>query len=252
MAAGFSIHVPKRLTDRGRLRRVNMVRIGIVMLQGARHEHWEAIQHAALEMNVEVEIIELRKQSQLDSSIHGLILPGGESTTIRIAGQSESLLDGIFDWITKHPERPVLGTCAGAILLADPGKNRPPLIDLEVSRNAWGRQRFSFEAPVKVDLNTPEITHEAHFEIKRDRYNHKPLPISNQAAKISEQSFPGIFIRAPRFIEQSIRCEKIASLEQETVGIRQGSKLALTFHPELTNDRRFHRWLISQVMANKT
>ncbi len=76
--------------------------------------------------------------------------------------------------------------------------------------------------------------------------------MSNQAAEISEQSFPGIFIRAPRFIEQSIRCEKIASLEQETVGIRQGSKLALTFHPELTNDRRFHRWLISQVMANKT
>ncbi len=222
------------------------------MLQGARHEHWEAIQHAALEMNVEVEIVELRKQSQLDSSIHGLILPGGESTTMRIAGQSESLLDGIFDWITKHPERPVLGTCAGAILLADPGKNRPPLIDLEVSRNAWGRQRCSFEAPVKVNLNTPEITHEAHFEIKRDKYNHNPLPMSNQAAEMSEQSFPGIFIRAPRFIEQSIRCEKIASLEQETVGIRQGSKLALTFHPELTNDRRFHRWLISQVMANKT
>ena len=250
-AASYSINVRKRLTDRGRVRPPYMVRIGIAMLQGARHEHCEAIQHAAMEMNVEVEIIELRKESQVDSSIHGLILPGGESTTMRIASQSESLLDGIFDWISNHPERPVLGTCAGAILLADPSKNRTPFIDLEVSRNAWGRQRFSFEAPVNVNLSTPEITHDASFEIGRDKYNHKPLPMSNQAAKTSEKSFPGIFIRAPRFIEESIRCEKIASLEQETVGILQGSKLALTFHPELTNDRRFHRWLISQAISKK-
>ena len=100
-------------------------------------------------------------------------------------------------------------------------------------------------------LETPKITHDAHFEIGRDKYNHKPLPMSSQAAKTSEKSFPGIFIRAPRFIDESIRCQKIATLNEETVGVIQGSKLALTFHPELTNDRRFHRWLISQAIDKK-
>ena len=95
MLASYSINVRKRLTDRGRVRPPYMVRIGIAMLQGARHEHCEAIQNAAMEMNVEIEVVELRKRSQVDSSIHGLILPGGESTTMRIASQSESLLDGI-------------------------------------------------------------------------------------------------------------------------------------------------------------
>ena len=96
MVTSYSTNVRKRLTDRGRVRPPNMVRIGIAMLQGARHEHCEAIQHAALEMNVDIEIVELRKKSELDSTIQGLILPGGESTTMRIASQSESLLDGIL------------------------------------------------------------------------------------------------------------------------------------------------------------
>ena len=70
-----------------------MMRIGVAMLQGARHEHKEAIEHASRQMNHDVEIVELRKSSELDSTIDGLILPGGESTTMRIASQSESLLD---------------------------------------------------------------------------------------------------------------------------------------------------------------
>jgi 5'-phosphate synthase pdxT subunit len=69
---------------------------------------------------------------------------------------------------------------------------------------------------------------------------------------MTTKTFSGIFIRAPRFIEESIRCEKVATLENETVGVLQGSKLALTFHPELTNDRRFHRWLINEVIDDKS
>ena len=228
-----------------------MVRIGVAMLQGARHEHCEAIQHAALEMNIAVEIVELRKASQIDSSIDGLILPGGESTTMRIASQSESLLDEIFNWLSQFPNKPVLGTCAGAILLAIPGENREPFIDVEVSRNAWGRQRFSFEAPVKVSLETPEKSHESTYEVSRDKFNHKPLPIHNQAP-ITKDDFPGVFIRAPRFIEDSIKCQKIATFNEETVGVLQCNKLALSFHPELTNDRRFHRWLIDQIINNSS
>ena len=226
-----------------------MVRIGVAMLQGARHEHCEAIQHAALEMNIAVEIVELRKASQIDSSLDGLILPGGESTTMRIASQSESLLDEIFNWLSQFPNKPVLGTCAGAILLSNPGQNREPFIDVEVSRNAWGRQRFSFEAPVKVSLDTPEKSHDSNYEVSRDKFNHKPLPIYNQA-EITKEDFPGVFIRAPRFIEDSIKCQTIATFNKETVGVLQGNKLALSFHPELTNDRRFHRWLIERIINN--
>lgn len=227
------------------------MRIGVAMLQGARHEHCEALQHAALEMGSSVEIIQLRKASELNGSIDGLVLPGGESTTMRIASLSEALLDGVFSWMAKYPDRPVLGTCAGAILLANPGLNYQPFIDVKVSRNAWGRQRYSFEAPLTILLDTPNNSDSATFELSRDRFNHKPLPMSKQVAPQSSESFPGVFIRAPRFIEDSINCQRIAMLETETVGVLQGSKLALTFHPELTGDRRFHRWLIEQISQNK-
>ena len=221
------------------------------MLQGARHEHCEAIQHAAHEMNTKVEIIQLRKASDIDDSIQGLVLPGGESTTMRIASQSESLLNGIFTWMINFPNRPVLGTCAGAILLANPGGNLAPFIGVEVSRNAWGRQKFSFEAPLDIELKTPDKTSNAELELARDKFNHKPLPMATQAAKPQHDTFPGVFIRAPRFTQGSIKCQKIAMFDDETVGVLDGSKLALTFHPELTNDRRFHRWLIAQIIHAK-
>ena len=94
-----------------------MMRVGLAMLQGARHEHEEAILSIAKDLQHDVEVVQLRKGDQLDASIHGLILPGGESTTMRIAARSEGLLDAIYNWMNEHPNRPVLGTCAGAILL---------------------------------------------------------------------------------------------------------------------------------------
>ena len=247
----YSINVHKRWTDRGQTRRVAMMRVGIAMLQGARHEHYEAIKHASMEMQQEVEVVELRKAEQVDSSIEGLILPGGESTTMRIASLSESLLEGLFDWMTKYPDRPVLGTCAGAILLAQLTQGRESFIDVDVARNAWGRQKFSFEAGVDVTLETPNKSANAEFELARDKFNHKPLPMTKQVVKSTSGEFPGVFIRAPRFIQNSIKCQPVAHLSQEIVGVLQGEKLALTFHPELTSDRRFHRWLISRIMDSK-
>lgn len=247
----YSISVHKRWTDRGQTRRVGMMRVGIAMLQGARHEHYEAIKHASMEMQQEVEVVELRKAEQVDSSIDGLILPGGESTTMRIASQSESLLEALFDWMTQYPDRPVLGTCAGAILLAQPTQSRASFIEVDVTRNAWGRQRFSFEAGVEVTLETPNKSTTAKFELSRDKFNHKPLPMAKQGVKSTSGEFPGVFIRAPRFIQNSIKCQPIAHLSQEVVGVLQGEKLALTFHPELTSDRRFHRWLVGRIMDAK-
>ena len=242
----------KRWADRGLSVRLIMLRIGLAMLQGARHEHAEALRYAADEIEVEVEIVELRKSHHVDSSISALILPGGESTSMRKASQSESLLKGLFEWMKNNPKRPVLGTCAGAILLAQPSDHEKPFIDAEISRNAWGRQRESFEAPVDVNLETPIAIRTTDFEHRRDRFNHKPLVISHEAATSDDESFPGVFIRAPRFDSQSINCSVIAKMGDEVVGVMKESRLALTFHPELTLDRRFHRWLIDTANNNFT
>ena len=86
-----------------------MMRVGLAMLQGARHEHEEAILSIAEAFKESIEVIHLRRAEDLDTSIHGLVLPGGESTTMRIASRSEGLLDSIYNWMEAHPNRPVLG-----------------------------------------------------------------------------------------------------------------------------------------------
>ncbi|MDP6864857.1 MAG: pyridoxal 5'-phosphate synthase glutaminase subunit PdxT [Candidatus Poseidoniaceae archaeon] len=179
-----------------------MLTIGLAMLQGARHEHSMALHDAASQLGIEIEIKELRKASDV-VGIDALILPGGESTAMKIASRSEDLYSEI--WKEIKSGLPVLGTCAGAILLC-----QQDLVNAEIDRNAFGRQRQSFQSPITTT--------------------------------ISEGSFNGVFIRAPRFT--SVNCEAIAHLEQEAVGVVDGNRMALTFHPELTDDRRFHRWII--------
>ena len=135
-----------------------MLRVGLAMLQGARHEHAEALRGAAKELALDLEIVECRRADHVNESLDALVLPGGESTTMRIASRYESLLGALFEWMDAHPERPVLGTCAGAILLAAPEEGRTPYLAAGISRNAWGRQRESFEAVVDVSLDVPEAT----------------------------------------------------------------------------------------------
>ena len=225
-----------------------MMRVGLAMLQGARHEHEEAILSIARDLNHDVEVVQLRKGEDVDSTIQGLILPGGESTTMRIASRSEGLLDSIYNWMNEHPNRPVLGTCAGAILLAMPSNDRTPYINVNISRNAWGRQRQSFEADIEVEMERLETT---GVSIQRtpDAFGHTPLVVGDVDGQEGEDTFPGVFIRAPRFESDGLECEVIARFGEEIVGVRDGSKCAVTFHPELTNDRRFHAWLLNEIAA---
>ena len=225
-----------------------MMRVGLAMLQGARYEHEEAILSIAEEFQQSIEVVHLRRAEDLDASIHGLVLPGGESTTMRIASRSEGLLDSIYAWMEAHPLRPVLGTCAGAILLANPSDGRQPFIQAKVSRNAWGRQRQSFEAPIDVTLHRVE-TQGTSIERGPDVFGHTPLVVGDVGARIEDDAFPGVFIRAPRFESDGIACEVIARFGDEIVGVRDGSKCAVTFHPELTNDRRFHAWLLNEIVS---
>ena len=227
-----------------------MLRVGLAMLQGARHEHAEALRGAAKELNLEIEIVECRRADHVDESLGALVLPGGESTTMRIASRYESLLGALFEWMDAHPERPVLGTCAGAILLAAPEEGRAPYLAAGISRNAWGRQRESFEAVVNVSLDVPKATYQKTDPAGRDRFAHQPLEVASQAASALKEGFPGVFIRAPRFDQASVECTPVVHLGDEVVGVLDGKKLGVTFHPELTLDRRFHRWLLHE--ANTT
>ena len=163
---------------------------------------------------------------------------------MRIASRFESLLEGLFAWMTEHPDRPVLATCAGAILLANPGDLHPPFVKATVQRNAWGRQRQSFEATLSVDLATPQAGFMAVDAVQPDRFDHRPLEVQSQAQPLQAEGFPGVFIRAPRFDPEGMNCTAAVHLGDEVVGVLDGTKLALTFHPELTLDRRFHRWLL--------
>lgn len=185
-----------------------MVVIGIAMLQGARHAHIGAIQRAADELMMDIEVIELRTAEDLQTqAIDALMLPGGESTVMRLRGNdvASRLLPELFSWMRENESRPVLATCAGAILLADPQDGGEPLVDAEIDRNAYGGQADSFESALDC-------------------------------------GFPGIFIRAPRFgdVRDPIEC----TLDGEVVGVRKGNRIALTFHPELSEDSRYHRMLL--------
>ena len=197
-----------------------VIRIGLAMLQGARHEHAQALYNAADELKLEIEVIPLRsKVDIIGEKIDGIILPGGESTTMRkTGGDLESGGSGLLPALFSHlreSNSPVLGTCAGAILLCNPDDGGEPLFPASIDRNAYGRQTDSFQDVLDVSLFNSQ--------------------------------FPGVFIRAPRFNQSSIRCDSIVFHENEVVGIKHNSRMALTFHPELTNDSRFHVWLLQQA-----
>ena len=126
-----------------------------------------------------------------------------------------SLLPAVFSWIRDYQERPVLGTCAGAILLATPGDGGAPLIDATLDRNAFGSQAKSFQSELE--------------------------------AVLFDRVFPGVFIRSPRYVLVGPSSEIVARLGNEVVGVRTHNRVALTFHPELSSDRGFHVWFLQRA-----
>jgi 5'-phosphate synthase pdxT subunit len=159
--------------------------------------------------------VEVRRPDELEE-LDGLILPGGESTTLIRLLESSRLDEGIRAFVASG--RPVLGTCAGLILLArevlDPPQPSLSLLDVTVRRNAYGRQLDSFEADVPDPWN-PEAP---------------PLRL--------------VFIRAPRISRQGPSVETVLSHLGRVVMVRQGAILATAFHPEMTEDTRIHAELI--------
>ena len=191
------------------------MRIGVLALQGSFIEHIDIIQQLGFEASA------VRLPKELDG-LNGLIIPGGESTTI-----SQLMLD----YQLMQPARdlaqaglPVLGTCAGVALLARevPGFSLETLqlMDIKVKRNAFGRQVDSFE----TDLDMPVL---------------------------GEKPFHAVFIRAPIIEKARPEVEILAELpDGAIVAARQGKLVAAAFHPELTDDFRFHRYFLDIVTAD--
>jgi 5'-phosphate synthase pdxT subunit len=176
------------------------MRIGVLAVQGNFREH------ASMLRELGAEVVEVRKPEQLDD-VDGLVIPGGESTAIgrlvRLYGIEEAL---------RRFERPVFGTCAGMILL---DREHLGLVEVDVLRNAYGRQVASFEADLELAGGG------------------RPLR--------------GVFIRAPRIEAAGPDVEVLAELDGAPVLIRQGRYLLATFHPELTDDTRVHELFLEAV-----
>ena len=189
------------------------MKVGVLALQGA------FIEHVHILRRLGVDTREVRLPAQL-ADLDGLIIPGGESTTIG----KLAVMYGLIDPLRRFAgEKTVWGTCAGMILMAKKiGMDQPllGLMDIVVERNAFGRQQESFEADLFV-----------HALENGDK---KP--------------FRGVFIRSPSLLEVKGSAETIATLGDGTaVAALQGSLLATAFHPELTDDTRFHQYFLSLV-----
>jgi 5'-phosphate synthase pdxT subunit len=185
--------------------------VGVLALQGDFALHETAFRSSG------VGVRRVRRSADLEG-IDALTIPGGESTTLLRLIEATGMRAALESFVA---EKPVLGTCAGVILLAgelmggDPVPF-PPLgaLDVTVERNAFGRQIDSFTSPVRLD-------------------------------SLGGQEFEGVFIRAPRIRRIGEGVEVVASLNGETVGVRCGSVMGLTFHPELTADIRLHRYFLA-------
>ena len=196
------------------------LRIGVIAIQGNASEHVEALERAVSEREEHAEIINI-KHKGLVPTCDALVLPGGESTTLGRLLVREGIADEIR---AMHAAgMPVMGTCAGLILLAKEGDEQVRkthqhllgLMDTQVNRNAFGRQRESFETELDLDfLETP--------------YN-------------------AVFIRAPAITGVGKDVKVLGTINNMIVAAEQGNMLALAFHPELTLDTRVHQYFLDKV-----
>jgi 5'-phosphate synthase pdxT subunit len=202
------------------------VRIGVLALQG------DFAEHAAVLRRLGHAPVEVRLPRELEG-LDGLIIPGGESTTIGKLAVLYGLMEPLRSFAR---ERPVWGTCAGAIFLSRDARRDQPLLglmDIVVERNAFGRQVDSFE----IDLEVPAL---AALDAPPVRGN------GHAAGEARPRPFHGVFIRAPLIERVGQGVEVLARLpDGRIVAARQGTLLATAFHPELTGDDRFHRLFLS-------
>ena len=179
------------------------MRVGVLAIQGDVSEHLSIVEKALKEMKIKGNAVPVKKNLR----INALIIPGGESTTISKIMKKTGLSDEI-----KKTSLPVMGTCAGCVLM---DRKHLGLMNMDVERNAFGRQKESFEANIEI--------------------------------KGFKKNYHGVFIRAPVITNVYSECKILAKFENRIVMAQEDNKIALSFHPELTNDTRIHRYFLSLI-----
>jgi 5'-phosphate synthase pdxT subunit len=185
-----------------------LVTVGVLALQGDFEAHREVLE------GLGAEVREVRTPADLDG-IDGLVIPGGESTTMTLGIEREGLAEPLRELAAAGA--PVLGTCAGMIIL---DRDHLGVLDVATERNAFGRQIHSFEARLDLDGVGDGID--------------------------------AIFIRAPWAREVGEQVEVLAAVDGHPVAVREGDVLAVSFHPELNGETRLHSWLLARVATTQT
>jgi pyridoxal 5'-phosphate synthase pdxT subunit len=182
--------------------------IGVLAIQGDFEAHRKVLE------GLGAEVREVRTPADLDG-VDGLVIPGGESTTMTLGIEREQLAEPLRELIRGGT--PVLGTCAGLIVL---DRAHLGLLDVTAARNAFGRQVHSFQEELYLEGIGPDV--------------------------------PAIFIRAPWATDPGDGVEVLAEVDGHPVAVRQGSILAVSFHPELNGETRLHEWLLRQIKQTAT
>ena len=200
--------------------------VGVLSIQGDVQENLSSTRSALSELGIDGKVIPVKTPEEI-SQLDGLIIPGGESTTI---GQL-SLVNGSLKVLKEKIESgmPVFGICAGMIMLSKTaddhvvGKTNQPLLgilDLKLERNSFGRQQESFEADVSMD-------------------------------SIDIQKFNGVFIRAPSISDVGTDIEILSKFNERIVAVKKGNVIGTAFHPELTEDISLHKYFVNLVSTSK-
>lgn len=191
------------------------MRIGVLALQGAVTEHIVSIELAG------AEAVAVKKVEEL-ADVQGLIIPGGESTTIGKLMRKYGFIEAIREFSAAG--KPIFGTCAGLIVLAEKIEGQDEahleLMDITVARNAFGRQRESFETDLRI--------------------------------KGIDEDVRAVFIRAPLIKSVGSQVDVLSTYQEEIVTARQGHLLVSSFHPELTDDYRLHQYFVDMVRASSS
>ncbi len=199
---------------------VKTVKIGVLSVQGAVYEHICCINNLFNNDHIDGKTIIVKQKLDIDK-IDGLIIPGGESTTISRILQTSGIYSAIFNRL-ESKDLAIMGTCAGCALLAKEivhdSKDIKSLeaMDMRVERNAFGRQKESFEQ--KICFNN------------------------------FDKAFDAVFIRAPIIREVWGDCKAVSKIDKKIIAAKQENLLAISFHPELTDDLRIHRYFLNMVI----
>jgi len=213
------------------------IKVGVLALQGAFFEHVKALEVASSRLSdCDTEIILIKKSEELDDQLDGLVIPGGESTTFSTHLAKHDFLEKLRQW-TTNPRKFTWGTCAGLILLSNSiaGNTKHPVasiggLSITCERNVNGRQIDSCETSVLI--------------------TDKSL-----VGDGGDCQFPGVFIRPPGIASVDddtvqVLCRLQNKEQYSVVGVRQNNIIACTFHPELTDDTRWHEYFLKNVCEN--